>query len=185
MFYKKNLCYKAGDFTKGTPHAQKKYVTDAARAFGKRLAAARIEKDGWLQEYVANQIGVRQESISAYETGNTMPNPENFAALCKLLQITPNELLGFSEVKSLRDPILEKMGKLAGSLSKIDRKRLNRDLQKFVDHPQQRLISEMCVHICSCLVTARSKASALECAERLILRSPIWPESTQRKAHSQ
>ncbi len=155
---------------------KRKQITAAARSLGQRLSAARLEKADWTQKYVADQIGVRQESVSGYESGKTMPNPEHLAALCKLLQITPNTLFGFSDAKTPQGPILEKMGKLAGTLTKMDLKRLDRDLQAFVDHPEQRLMSAMCVQICSCMVTAKTKSDALECAERLILRSSIWPD---------
>lgn len=47
------------------------------------------------QKDMAKKIGITTQSYQAYESGLTMPTMENFLKLCKILNITPNELLGF------------------------------------------------------------------------------------------
>ncbi len=47
------------------------------------------------QKDMAEKIGITTQSYQAYESGLTMPTMENFLKLCKILNITPNELLGF------------------------------------------------------------------------------------------
>ena len=59
----------------------------------KRLAEA-IRQSGCTQREIAEKIGVRQQQISIYIQGKTLPALDTLARLCVALDLDANEILG-------------------------------------------------------------------------------------------
>lgn len=55
---------------------------------------------GISQEKLADMLGVSRQAVSKWETGETQPEMANILAICKILNITPNELLGYDSKDS-------------------------------------------------------------------------------------
>ena len=52
---------------------------------------------GISQEKLADMLGVSRQAVSKWETGETQPEMANLMAICRILNITPNELLGYEK----------------------------------------------------------------------------------------
>ncbi|MBQ8229223.1 MAG: helix-turn-helix transcriptional regulator [Clostridia bacterium] len=52
---------------------------------------------GYTQQKVAEMLGVRQNTVSQWITDTNEPNCQTIIALCKILDTTPNELLGWED----------------------------------------------------------------------------------------
>lgn len=52
------------------------------------------EKKGFSQKYVALTLGVKAPSVSAWESGKTLPSSENLVAVAKLYDVSVDFLLG-------------------------------------------------------------------------------------------
>lgn len=52
------------------------------------------ESRGMLQYELANRMGVKQASVSAWESGRAMPSAENLLKLADILECTVDALLG-------------------------------------------------------------------------------------------
>ena len=52
------------------------------------------ESRGMLQYELANRMGVKQASVSAWESGKAMPSAENLLKLADLLECTVDAILG-------------------------------------------------------------------------------------------
>ncbi|GGP17194.1 helix-turn-helix domain-containing protein [Oceanobacillus neutriphilus] len=59
----------------------------------KRLRELR-EKNGYLQKYVADKLGVKSNTLSGYENGTRNPDPEIIKDLAKLYNVSTDYLLG-------------------------------------------------------------------------------------------
>ena len=57
-----------------------------------RLAAA-IRESGLTQTEIARRLGVTQATIAQYLAGRTLPAPDTFANLCKILDVDANYIL--------------------------------------------------------------------------------------------
>ena len=68
------------------------------RKIGKFIAEKRQEK-GFTQESLAEELDVSNRSISKWERGVCLPDAENMAKLCKILDINYNELLSGEELR--------------------------------------------------------------------------------------
>lgn len=55
---------------------------------------------GLTQTELAELMGVNLRSISSWERGATILNAENIVKVCKALNCTPNDLLGWEEYKA-------------------------------------------------------------------------------------
>lgn len=62
--------------------------------FGERLRALRKEK-GYMQGELAEIIGINQNVLSWYENDKVQPTLERIEWLCKALDVSATELLGF------------------------------------------------------------------------------------------
>lgn len=62
--------------------------------FNKNLTLYR-KKKGLSQEQLAFQIGVSRQAVSKWETGLSQPELANIEKICEVLEISPNELMGF------------------------------------------------------------------------------------------
>ena len=68
-----------------------------AKKLGKKIKLARIELD-MNQTDLAKKIGVKQKSISRYETGLSMPSIETLMKISKVLKKPTGYFLGEKEV---------------------------------------------------------------------------------------
>lgn len=66
--------------------------------FSKRLKQLREEK-GYNQEYVAEYLGVKQQTYSRYENDVTEPDINTIVKLAKLFDVSSDYLLGLSEYR--------------------------------------------------------------------------------------
>lgn len=69
------------------------------KKIGKFIAEKRQEK-GYTQESLAEELDISNRSISKWERGICLPDAENMTKLCKVLNITYNELLSGSDIKA-------------------------------------------------------------------------------------
>ncbi len=51
------------------------------------------------QQEIANVCEVSQGAVSHWENGKTNPDLKTFLVLCEFLHVTPNQMLGYDEVK--------------------------------------------------------------------------------------
>ena len=70
-------------------------MDDIAKIVGENLRVARKAK-GITQQQLAKELNKYQSDYSEYETGIIQLDYEKIVYLCKRLDITPNELFGFS-----------------------------------------------------------------------------------------
>lgn len=52
------------------------------------------EKNGYLQKFVADKLGIRSNTLSGYENGTRSPDPEMLVELANLYNVTTDYLLG-------------------------------------------------------------------------------------------
>lgn len=55
--------------------------------------AESIKQSGMTQTEIAKKIGVRQQQISCYIKGKTLPSLDTLSRLCTLLDLDANEIL--------------------------------------------------------------------------------------------
>lgn len=67
--------------------------------FSDNLACLRKSKN-LSQEEIADRLGVSRQAISKWENGQALPETANIMKLCEILEVTPNELLGYEEQKA-------------------------------------------------------------------------------------
>ena len=68
--------------------------TNMSIKVGKNLKQARLDK-GLTQKEIASEFHFTQQQYSRFETGLFELNYEQVDKICKLLDITPNELYGY------------------------------------------------------------------------------------------
>lgn len=66
---------------------------------GAKIAKLRKTK-GWTQEKFAEIIDINISSLSNIETGNSFPQPSTFEKIIAKLEIKPQDLFTFDEIKS-------------------------------------------------------------------------------------
>ena len=60
-----------------------------------RLADA-IRQSGMTQTEIACKVGIKQPTIGQYLSGRAMPSLETFANLCKVLDVSADDILGIN-----------------------------------------------------------------------------------------
>lgn len=65
-------------------------------SFGKTLSAFRKSK-GISQEGLADLLGVTRQAVSKWETEESQPEMGNLLMLCEILEVAPNQLLGWEK----------------------------------------------------------------------------------------
>lgn len=70
------------------------------------------------QEQLAEKVGVSRQTISNWELGETMPNPEQLKILSKTLNVSIDELLD-NDIKLILEKKISNTEKLAGVVLKI------------------------------------------------------------------
>ena len=63
---------------------------------------------GYTQQDVANRLHKTTNAISNWELGNTSPPVDDMVELCKMYQVTPNQLCGWDECPELIEYIRTK-----------------------------------------------------------------------------
>ena len=93
--------------------------------FYEQLAALRRAK-GISQETLAEQLGVSRQAVSKWETGTAKPELDNILALCRILEVSPNELLGDTTqpINELAPSVTVESLKAANVTASTDRKKL-------------------------------------------------------------
>lgn len=98
--------------------------------FYEQLAALRRAK-GISQETLAEQLGVSRQAVSKWETGTAKPELDNILALCRILEVSPNELLG-DTTQPINEPLpsvtVESLKEANVTASAADRKKLLRGI---------------------------------------------------------
>ena len=61
------------------------------------------KEKGLSQEQLALEIGVSRQSISKWERGVSQPELSNIDRICEVLEITPNELMGYIDERSQKE----------------------------------------------------------------------------------
>lgn len=56
----------------------------------------KMNEKGIKQQELADKLGIRKSVVSSWKTRNTNPPLEYIVQICELLEISPNELLGYS-----------------------------------------------------------------------------------------
>ncbi len=60
---------------------------------------------GFTQQDVSNRLGKSVNAVSSWELGNTSPPISVIVELCKMFDVTPNQLLGWDECPELNEYI--------------------------------------------------------------------------------
>ena len=60
-----------------------------------RLSEA-IRQSGMTQAEIANRVGIKHQQISCYLKGQKMPALDTFANLCKVLDVSADDILGIN-----------------------------------------------------------------------------------------
>ncbi len=68
--------------------------------FNQQLAAYRKTK-GISQENLADMLGVSRQAVSKWETGESQPEMGNLLAICRILQVSPNDLIGYENAEDI------------------------------------------------------------------------------------
>lgn len=61
-----------------------------------RLAEA-IRQSGMTQSEIAKRLGIKHQQISCYIKGQKMPALDTFANLCKVLDVSSDDILGLKD----------------------------------------------------------------------------------------
>ena len=72
---------------------------DIKKLFGKKVKEKRTNLR-LTQKQLAEKAGISPKSLSQIELGNNFISAENLDALCKALQVMPNQLFDFEDKKS-------------------------------------------------------------------------------------
>lgn len=61
-----------------------------------RLAEA-IKQSGFTQRSIAEKLNIKQQTVQQYVSGRAMPALDTFANLCKILDVSADDILGINE----------------------------------------------------------------------------------------
>lgn len=71
--------------------------------FSERLSDLRKRK-GLSQEALAEQLGVSRQAVSKWENGEAMPELSKLELLCRIFEVSPNDLMGYEESRGEESP---------------------------------------------------------------------------------
>jgi transcriptional regulator with XRE-family HTH domain len=71
--------------------------------FAKRLKSIRTLRGFGRARYFAKSLGIEENRYTRYERAEVEPSLTLIHKMCEMLRVTPNELLGFSELKHERN----------------------------------------------------------------------------------
>src|SRR5262245_13185349 len=72
--------------------------------FAKRLKTMRVHNGFERARYFAKALGIEENRYTRYERAEVEPSLTLIHKICEVLQVSPNELLGFSEVGAVSNP---------------------------------------------------------------------------------
>ncbi len=89
---------------------------------------------GLSQQELGNMVGRTFNVISNWEIGKNSPDPDSIELICKALNVTPNELFGWSDNKEFLE-YLSKKEKITLEIDKISKikKTLDEQLSMYYD----------------------------------------------------
>src|SRR6185503_2038127 len=70
--------------------------------FAKRLKSIRTLRGFGRARYFAKSLGIEENRYTRYERAEVEPSLTLIHKMCEMLRVTPNELLGFTELKHER-----------------------------------------------------------------------------------
>lgn len=76
------------------------------RILGERLKNLR-EQHGYYQKEVAEELGIKSNTLSGYENGTRYPDPKMIIDLAKFYNVTTDYLLGYSDDPDVSEGIGE------------------------------------------------------------------------------
>lgn len=78
----------------------------------KRLMAYRIKMlrvmNGLTQQEIADRVSKSINAVSNWELGNTSPSIDDLVELCKIYEITPNQICGWEDIPELNEYLSRK-----------------------------------------------------------------------------
>lgn len=112
---------------------------------GKRLKYLR-EKSGLQQKFVADKIGVKNNTLSGYESGNREPDSETLTRLADFYGVTTDYLLGRNEKKEAElDPEIRTLARDYKKLQPSDQELL-KGLIKSMSERGKKALDEWSFH---------------------------------------
>lgn len=94
---------------------------------------------GYSQLYIAKTLNKSQNAVSSWELGNTSPSVGDLLYLCVILEVTPNQILGFEECPELVEFIkeTENLSTKVEELKK-QKKELERQIKEYTEQINRR-----------------------------------------------
>lgn len=89
---------------------------------------------GLKQSDIADRLNKTKSAISNWETGLNLPNPDEVEQLCRILDVTPNQIFGWDPIPDLED-YLEKQRVKSERTAQLteQRKRIRDELKQIGD----------------------------------------------------
>lgn len=105
----------------------------ASKILGYNIQMLRKMK-GFSQTYIARILNKSQNAVSSWELGYTSPSVDDLLSLCAILEVTPNQILGFENCPEL-DEYIKKTENLATKVKELKKQKreLERQIQKYTD----------------------------------------------------
>ena len=103
-------------------------------SIGKNLKKTRL-KAGLSQIELAEEIGVVQTIVSKYELDQLNPTVDTLIAICKILDITPDQLLGYSDKETIYEinKSIMKRAKAISALTNSDQNHILKSLDTLLN----------------------------------------------------
>lgn len=98
----------------------------------KRLKGLR-EQRGYYQKFVAEKLGIRSNTLSGYENGTRMPDPEMLSKLADLYNVSTDYLLGRTLYTLHRDFILPVEEAIELLNTKLQRNKISKDEETLLE----------------------------------------------------
>lgn len=96
------------------------FIMENTMILAKRLKSLR-ESKGFKQNFIAYKIGIKNNTLSGYESGARRPDPETLAKLADIYDVSTDYLLGRTDKKHYYD------------LTEKDEKEIQKDLEKMME----------------------------------------------------
>jgi transcriptional regulator with XRE-family HTH domain len=85
-----------------TASAMAQLAPEVRSQFAKRLKLMRTQRGFQRARYFARSLGIEENRYTRYERAEVEPNLTLIHKMCETLRVSPNELLGFSELRHER-----------------------------------------------------------------------------------
>ena len=101
----------------------------AGQDFGQRIRDARIRL-GLNQASLAMKAGVSRNTVAGWETGHSRPDLGTVPALCRALEMTPDDFFGIRDLRGAQE---ERILRLFRSLGSADREAVTWQLEALAE----------------------------------------------------